>query len=56
MKRIATVIGAALIACSSPSYAQQPTAEAVAELGDSGFAQFQCAALAGSGKQPLLAR
>lgn len=52
MKRIATAITAAMIACSSSSYAQQPAAAVVAKLGDSGFAQFQCSVLAGFAKGP----
>jgi hypothetical protein len=52
MKRIATMIAAAVTTASFPAIAQQHTAEAVAKLGDSGFAQFQCAVLAGFGKQP----
>ncbi|MGL3823705.1 hypothetical protein [Sphingopyxis sp. R3-92] len=54
MKLIATTIAAAIATASSPANAQQPTAEAVAKLGDSGFAQFQCAVLAGFGKQPTV--
>lgn len=52
MKLIATMIAAAIATVSSSANAQQPAAEAVAKLGDSGFAQFQCAVLAGFGKQP----
>ena len=40
MKLIATTIAAAIATASSPANAQQLTAEAVAKLGDSGFAQF----------------
>lgn len=52
MKLIGTTIAALVATISSPATAQQPTAEAVAKLGDSSFAQFQCAVLAGFGKQP----
>ena len=52
MKLVATLIGAALAVIPGPSYAQPLTADAVAKLGDSSFAQFQCAVLAGFGKQP----
>ena len=52
MKLIVTSIAAALAAFASPTYAQQLSADAVAKLGDSSFAQLQCAVLAGFGKQP----
>jgi len=52
MKVIATMIAAVVATASNSAIAQQSTAEAVAKLADSGFAQFQCAVLAGFGKQP----
>lgn len=52
MKLIVLTIAAALAAASSSAAAQQPSAETVAKLGESGFAQFQCAVLAGFGNQP----
>lgn len=42
MKLITMTAAAAIATLSSPATAQQTTAEAVAKLGDSGFAQFQC--------------
>lgn len=52
MKLITMTAAAVIATLSSPATAQQTTAEAVAKLGDSSFAQFQCAVLAGFGKQP----
>lgn len=52
MKLITMTAAAVIATLSSPATAQQTTAEAVAKLGDSSFAQFQCAVLAGFAKQP----